>query len=217
MISPVLILFRHGNTFEAGQTPVWVGARTDLPLTAEGEAQAKAAADYVRNAAVSVEAMVAGPLQRTRRFADVIGAVVKQTAIIDDRLREIDYGLWEGLSGDVIKQRYGAAALEAWEKNGQWPEGMNWSPSLEELQKNLRAFLREQRERLQSGKGFRIAVTSNGILRLVYQIVTGNKPGNEAKVKTGHYCVLVPEKDGWRIEGWNKNPDPRSPTPGPYL
>ena len=31
-----LILARHGNTFEAGETPVWVGAREDLPLTARG-------------------------------------------------------------------------------------------------------------------------------------------------------------------------------------
>jgi probable phosphoglycerate mutase len=47
MTQPRLILIRHGNTFEAGQKAVWVGARSDLPLTMAGEAQAHAAAQYV--------------------------------------------------------------------------------------------------------------------------------------------------------------------------
>ena len=36
-----LIIARHGNTFDAGDIPTRVGRRTDLPLVASGEAQAK--------------------------------------------------------------------------------------------------------------------------------------------------------------------------------
>ena len=31
-----LVIVRHGNTFEAGEPPRRIGARTDLPLTATG-------------------------------------------------------------------------------------------------------------------------------------------------------------------------------------
>ena len=37
-----LIIARHGNTFDKGDIPTRVGARTDLPLVEKGRAQAKA-------------------------------------------------------------------------------------------------------------------------------------------------------------------------------
>ena len=49
----LLLLARHGNTFDKGDKVVWVGARTDLPLTAKGREQARAlgaGADAVRPA-----------------------------------------------------------------------------------------------------------------------------------------------------------------------
>ena len=59
-----LILMRHGNTFEAGQTPVQVGTRTDLPLTAQGLAQAKEMLNYLTAEGISPEAIFAGKLKR---------------------------------------------------------------------------------------------------------------------------------------------------------
>lgn len=209
MTRPALILFRHGNTFETGQTPMWVGARTDLPLTAEGEAQAKRAAAYVRQKAGSLSAIMAGPLQRTRRFADIIAAQVCLSVAVDPRLREIDYGLWEGLDSDVIKERYGAPALENWETKNIWPEGMNWSPPFDVVMESLRSFLQEQHGQLKASSALRLAVTSNGILRLLHDLVAGNAE-SAAKVKTGHYCRLVPADDGWTIQTWNASPDPGS-------
>ena len=206
MIESVLILFRHGNTFEAGQTPLWVGARTDLPLTDEGEAQARHAAAYVQKHHPSLDAVMAGPLQRTRRFADIIAAAARQSVSVDDRLREIDYGLWEGLSSDEITQRFGSSAFEAWEKNSQRPEDMNWSPPLAILQNDLCDFLQEQREKLKPGSMTRLTVTSNGILRVLHQIITGDAAASSAKVKTGHFCVLEPKDVGWKIQAWNAKP-----------
>ncbi len=200
---PKLILIRHGNTFEAGQTPVWVGARTDMPLTATGEAQAEAAARAVACDA-PFAAIIAGPLQRTRRTAAIIAASSGQEVHVDDRLREIDYGQWEGLSNDAIAQRFGAAVLEPWEKQGVWPEGMGWSPSLAALRMSLTAFLDEQRRALATDATTRLAVTSNGILRIVHALVGGGDAA--AKVKTGHICVLEPEGEGWRVVVWNQKP-----------
>ena len=207
MNQPVLILFRHGNTFTAGQTPVWVGARTDMPLTAQGEAQAYAAASFVRQHHRLPGAVIAGPLQRTRLFAGIVAEAASTSVLVDERLREIDYGLWEGLSSDEINQRFGFLTLEAWEKNNQWPEDMKWSPPLEDLQKNLGAFLQEQHDKLKPGSAARLAVTSNGILRLIHQLITGDAADSTAKVKPGHFCIVKPQASGWHIETWNAKPE----------
>jgi broad specificity phosphatase PhoE len=206
MIRPVLVLFRHGNTFESGETPVWVGARTDLPLTEEGEKQAETAALYVRRETGGAAAAVAGPLRRTLRFAEIIGKRAGIPVSVDERLREIDYGLWEGLSGAEIKSRFGTEKLEAWENEGAWPDGMGWSPPFDVLLERLRDFLREQKERLQAASAPLLAVTSNGVLRMIHRIITGQTAGAAAKVGTGRFCVLIPEGGGWKIETWNGKP-----------
>lgn len=212
MKKAALILFRHGNTFEAGQTPVWVGARTDMPLTAEGERQAAAAAVYVEQRFDPVVEIVAGPLQRTCRFAEIVAEQVRRSFSVDERLREIDYGLWEGLDSVTLRQRFGSEALERWENLCEWPKDMGWSPPLAELKDSLAGFLREQNRKLvaamtDSPEGaYHIAVTSNGILRLIYTLVT-NKPCEKTdKVRTGHVCVLAPDGEGWHIMTWNENP-----------
>ena len=200
-----LVLIRHGNTFEAGQTPVWVGARTDLPLTAEGERQAEAAAVLMAEKVAPVSSIITGPLQRTRRMAALLAARLNAPVILDNRLREIDYGQWEGLSHEEITARYGPATLEGWERESLWPENMGWKPSFADVQKALRAFLEEQRQKLTPPSPSLLAVTSNGILRLIHALASG-QDGAAAKVKTGHFCVLEPEKTGWRIVAWNEKP-----------
>jgi len=204
---PHLILVRHGNTFESGEVATWVGARTDMKLTAKGEAQGQAVADMIAATYLPLGGILAGPLLRTRRFAEIIGAATNTVFTVDQRLIEIDYGLWENKSSDEIRARYGETELDAWEKDGAWPENMNWAPSLQKLESNIHNFLEEQHKKLtQPNATNRVAVTSNGILRFVYRALTGNPPNPEAKVKTGGYCVLTPTPEGWAIEKWNEKP-----------
>ncbi|MFN8758233.1 MAG: histidine phosphatase family protein [Tagaea sp.] len=95
-----ILLVRHGNTFAPGETAVWVGARTDLPLVAKGLEQARTFGDAVRGAGLDVGPLRAGPLRRTREFVREAFGVAAE---IDDRLTEIDYGKWEGrTTEDVI-------------------------------------------------------------------------------------------------------------------
>lgn len=204
---PLLILVRHGNTFEKDQTATWVGARTDMKLTAKGEEQGQAIADMIAARFLPLGGIVAGPLIRTRRFAELIAAKANSVFTVDERLIEIDYGRWENKSSDEIRALYGDAELDAWEKDGTWPESMNWAPSLQKLEHNIQSFLDAQSKKLSApGAMNRVGVTSNGILRFVYRFITGNPPGPDAKVKTGHYCVLCPTADGWAIEEWNVKP-----------
>lgn len=204
---PVLILARHGNTFEKDQTPTWVGAKTDLPLTSEGEAQAQRLADLIAKDYAPLGAIIAGPLKRTQRMAEIVGQKVNNIFTIDERLTEIDYGLWENKSGEDIARQYGREILEKWEQEGVWPEDMLWAPSEDKLIRNISHFLEEQHKRLGEKNAInRLAITSNGILRFVYRALTGKAAGTDAKVKTGAYCVLEPTATGWTIKSWNTRP-----------
>ena len=204
---PSLILLRHGNTFEKGQTPTYVGGKTDMPLTSEGKGQAKAIARAVLDNFMPLSGIIAGPLSRTRQMAEMIAAETNSLFVIDERLSEIDYGLWENLSGAEIRAKFGDEKIDAWEKNGLWPDGMNWAPSQEKLERNVKALLDEMHKKLATPETHnRIIVTSNGILRFIFKAITDKAPDAAAKVATGAYCVLAPHPEGWNIELWNQKP-----------
>lgn len=203
----LLILARHGNTFETGQTPTWVGARTDLPLTAKGEEQGQVLAAFIAQNYAPVGTIATGPLKRTRRFAEILAEKTGLSFSVDPRLCEIDYGLWENKSGDEIKALYGEPQFEAWEKDGIWPDGMNWSPDKTLLLETMKNLLDGYHAKLgEDAESTAVLMTSNGILRFIYTLLTGTPPAPEAKVKTGHYCVLSPARTGWDIVSWNQKP-----------
>lgn len=202
---PKLILVRHGNTFEASDTPTYVGSRTDLPLTQAGEQQGQAFADMASRLFIPIDGIITGPLLRTRRFAEILGKKVNNVFTVDERLSEIDYGLWENKTTEEVKLLFGDKIVEDWDNDGAWPEGMHWAPSQDKLAHNVESFLKEQHKKLSAPTAScRVAITSNGILRFVHTAVTGKKPDKTTKVKTGHYCVLSPTASGWVIEQWNQ-------------
>jgi broad specificity phosphatase PhoE len=95
-----LVLVRHGET-------EWSAARrhtgrTDLPLTAEGEAQAKHAARLVHGRPLAL--VLSSPLQRARDTAELAGLT---PVVTDDRLLEWDYGAYEGLTTADIRKTEG--------------------------------------------------------------------------------------------------------------
>jgi probable phosphoglycerate mutase len=202
----VLILARHGNTFEKGMASTMVGARTDMNLTAEGEAQGEALTDMIAAKYMPLGGIITGSLLRTKRFAEMMGKKASNVFIVDERLTEIDYGLWENKTSEEIIATYGSELLEKWEKEGLFPEGMNWAPSQEKLERNVQRFLEEQHKILSKENALnRVVFTSNGILRFVYGALVGRPPDAEAKVKTGRFCVLAPTAAGWTIQSWNES------------
>ncbi len=87
-------------------------SRSDRPLTLFGAAQSEAVAQRLERARFTV--IVSSGLMRTTYLADLVaerrsGAFVTQR---DDRWREADHGVWEGLTHGEVTQRY-AAQMEA--------------------------------------------------------------------------------------------------------
>ncbi|MGH3153421.1 MAG: histidine phosphatase family protein [Streptosporangiaceae bacterium] len=94
-----LILLRHGET-EWSQADKHTG-RTDIPLTARGEAAAAALAPVL--AGRDIVAAFSSPAQRAVLTAELAGLTnVKQ----DPDLWEWDYGGYEGLTTPQIQERH---------------------------------------------------------------------------------------------------------------
>ena len=92
-----LLLIRHGET-EWSRSGKHTG-RTDIPLTAAGVAAASVLAPAV--ASRPVVAAFTSPLSRARRTAELVGLT---GALDDPDLQEWDYGGYEGLTTDQIRQ-----------------------------------------------------------------------------------------------------------------
>ncbi len=204
----LLILARHGNTFGPGDTPVWVGANEDLPLVEKGLEQSREIGRALRDAGVVPDRIIAGPLKRTRIGAELAGEMCGFSGEIeiDDRLREIDYGVWGGKSDTQITEQWGDEAVAQWRERSIPPSGAGWSPSPAALAANARSVL-DAASRDRSPDTVVLIVTSNGVLRYFHTLLAGpGAPESEAKVKTGHIGAARIEASGARLLFWNQTP-----------
>ncbi|MFC5405068.1 histidine phosphatase family protein [Cohnella soli] len=99
-----IYLLRHGETEWNHQGNRYCGI-TDISLNAQGERQAHLTGYALRSA--SITAVYCSPLQRSRQTASIIGQMLNLVPTVDERLYEIDFGLWEGLSRREIEETYG--------------------------------------------------------------------------------------------------------------
>jgi probable phosphoglycerate mutase len=94
---PLVYLARHGET-EWSKSGQHTG-RTDIALTAKGEADAKKIG--VRLSSIAFSHVVSSPLQRARRTAELAG----YTPEIEPGLLEWNYGDYEGLKTAEIREK----------------------------------------------------------------------------------------------------------------
>lgn len=97
-----IILVRHGETAlnAAGRFQ----GRTDVPLSERGREQAREAAAQL--AGVAITHAYASDLHRAFETAEIVAAPHRLAVTPDPRLREFDFGLWEGLSWNEILDRW---------------------------------------------------------------------------------------------------------------
>jgi len=104
------VLLRHGDT-DLSPEHRFSGLR-DLPLSASGARQARAAACRLA-AGIAIDAVVSSPLRRAVATAAIVAGELGLSVVVDDDLRETDFGEWEGLTLAEIQQRWPALAA-AW-------------------------------------------------------------------------------------------------------
>ena len=92
-----LILTRHG---QAASADVMLGGQLDVPLTPQGRHEAEALTR--RLTGVRIDRIVSSPMLRALETAQTVAA--GRPVEVDERLRELDYGRWEGLTYDEIHE-----------------------------------------------------------------------------------------------------------------
>jgi broad specificity phosphatase PhoE len=111
--APVAVLWRHGRT--AYNNELRLQGQVDIPLDDVGRWQARTAAAALSRACRPTR-IVSSDLQRAIATAQYLAELVDLPVELDARLRERDFGQWEGLSRDEI--------IERWpEEHAAWTRG----------------------------------------------------------------------------------------------
>lgn len=203
----ILIIARHGNTFEAGETPRRVGAGTDLPLTAAGLQQGRNIGIYLKKINLLPDEIHTSRLLRTQQTAQQIIAeaeleVFPQASVI---FNELDYGLDENKTEDEVISRLGKQAITDWEERGIVPRG--WNPNAEIISKRWQDFANDIVRT--NPDGIVLVVTSNGIARFALGL-TGDFAATRQqyglKLATGAMGMLEHDGTVWNVQNWNIRP-----------
>jgi broad specificity phosphatase PhoE len=206
-----LIIFRHGNTFAAGEKVFWVGKSQDLPLVEQGKIQAQNVASVLSEFNIYPEAIYCSTLKRTKEFAQIIkkNAKFKSAILEDNRLDELDYGSWSGLSSEEIAAKGWVVDLQQWNDRCVWPEDAEWEGSADVIRSEVEDFIQDLRATYAADSTV-IAVTSNGRVRYFLSLdEAAFKEAirlEQAKVKTGHASIFNVSSLHVTLEHWNLSP-----------
>ena len=160
-----LILTRHGHA-EANRPWAFLG-RTDSPLSAQGREQAAALSALLAD--FQLDAIYASPLQRARQTAVTIAVPHALTPILDDRLVEQDFGLWEGLTLDDVEAQFPDDAA-AWQADAR-QHGPTGGENLTQVAARARRFYRDMRQARRTGVA--LVVAHGGILNALLCTLLG--------------------------------------------
>lgn len=189
----MFVIVRHGNTFAAGEPPRRIGARTDLPLTDAGVAQAAALGRHFAASGWRFARILVSPLARTRQTAQAIldHQQAPPVPVPCNWLREIDHGPDENRTEAEVLARIGNDALTAWDKRAEPPQG--W---IVEAETRRAAW----RHLFATDEGPTLIVTSNGAARFALLadpvLIAAPCTWSDMKLPTGGYGVIRRGADG---------------------
>lgn len=109
-----LVLVRHGVTEHTAAKRFSGGLGGDNPpLSDEGRAQARAAAQWLAALGDKVDCVLASPVRRTRETAEVVAAALDLPVSEEPGFAEMEFGSWDGLTFLEVAER-DQAGLDAW-------------------------------------------------------------------------------------------------------
>ncbi|MGQ0842522.1 MAG: bifunctional RNase H/acid phosphatase [Sporichthyaceae bacterium] len=105
-----LLLLRHGVTPHTAERR-FSGPSTDPPLSDLGERQAAATARHLAQRG-GVDVVVSSPLRRARQTAEAAADALGLEVLIEEDLREADFGMWDGLTFAEVSADWGTELAE---------------------------------------------------------------------------------------------------------
>jgi broad specificity phosphatase PhoE len=203
-----LLIARHGNTFDPGETVLRVGRRTDIPLSLSGTAQAERLGAYLAERYPDVRVVYAGPLKRARQTAEIAARHFPGNPPIAvlSALDEVDYGEDDGKPEAEAIARIGRDALERWETAHVPPSG--WHVDPERIKEEWRNLVRAITGALPHETDTALCVTSNGTARFApLALCPGDARATPLKLATGAFGRIDVGKDGKaRLVCWGERP-----------
>lgn len=199
-----LLIARHGNTFDPGDTILRVGKQTDLPLSNSGRDQAKKLGVFLKEKYQKIDRAFVSSLKRTQETASI--ALPNNALEINPIFDEIDYGIDDGKPETEVIARIGEAALKQWEESSI--PASDWKVEPEKIIQDWQNFAKDCVKQYPFGATI-LVVTSNGIARFAPLIARANgmMTSPSLKMKTGAISSFqFAQNTGWRLEQWNFSP-----------
>lgn len=179
-----LYLVRHGETtWNAG---LKFQGHTDVPLSQRGIEQAESLARRLNNRKFT--AFYASDLTRAIKTAEIIAAPHGLTVESFPALREVNFGSWEGLTFQEIKERFTELAQRWWDnpKDTSTPEG----ETLTELTLRVNGAVRWIVERHLNGQEV-VVVSHGGPIRTIIASVLGMDLNYYWRLRLDNTCLNI--------------------------
>jgi probable phosphoglycerate mutase len=189
-----LWLMRHGETewSLSGQHT----SRTDIPLTEKGRERAEVLRDYLKE--TKFDAVFVSPMKRARETCAIAGFADR--AVVDDDLKEWDYGIYEGKTTPQIR-----AEVPNW---SVWKDPIIDGETAERVGERADAMI--ARALLSAPEGGKVALFAHAhILRILAArwLLLAATGGSLFALGTGSVSVLGWERETRVIQSWNRGFD----------
>lgn len=188
---PKLWLLRHGET-EWSRSGQYTGL-TDLPLTAEGEEQARSSRAALLG--IDFDLVLTSPLQRARRTAELAGY---PDAVPEPNALEWDYGDYEGINSAVVRAENPGYLI--------WDDGVPNGETLQQVAARADAIVRRARGPLPDGTlPANVLLVAHGhFLRILTARWLGLDAGQGRHflLGTAKVCMLGWDKKTPAVEQW---------------
>jgi len=189
VVATELWLVRHGETeWSAGGAHT---SRTDIALTAHGRRRAEELRDFL--AGVRFDAVFVSPMQRARETCSIVG--FGDVAVVDEGLREWDYGIYEGRTTAEIRKE-----MQGW---SVWKDAVVDGEAVEQVGARADGVIARA---LASGGG-KVALFAHAHLLRILAARWVGLPAVDGRLfvlGTGSLSVLGWERETRVIASWNR-------------
>jgi broad specificity phosphatase PhoE len=184
-----IVLVRHGET--VGESRIRYFGSTDIALSDEGRVQANSARLAIPG--VGYDRIVSSPLLRAWQTAVIVAR--GRPIQLEHDFREVDFGLWEGLTAEEIAERDPLPFAE-WQRGSLdfiYPGGEARSDFRARVERGLR------RLTARGDTESAIVVAHKGVVRTLAELLTGETVARDQPPLGGIIHAIRRSDDRWHL------------------
>lgn len=190
-----LVLVRHGETL--GQSSIRLYGATDVDLAPEGEAQMAATGRAL--AGRRFDRVLASPLRRARRSAEILLAHIPHPAVAIEPIeafREVDFGRWEGWSWAEVAERdpEELRRFRALGPEARYPEG----EARRDFVARVTAGVPVIEQAFETGSTHVLVVAHKGVIKAIAAALLGIDVVDDLELALGGMHRFTRAAEGWQ-------------------